>query len=276
MATSLNLDSLTVDKSGRVSFSGLGSGIDIQGTVDAIVAAKRVPIDRIEQRISDNELKAAAWQDLETLARALKSAVARLRGAVSFDRSSDIFEAKQAFATASRSDSQTPSAAADVLGVTVTNAAQATSHTVQVQQIAAAHKVASTSLSGALDDALALSGSFTINGQTITVDAGDSLLDLRDRINAANAGADATGTTASIVSISASEHVLILTADATGTDATISAAESGGSVLQDLGIVDGGGAFQNELQEPLDALLLVDGMGTTIVRQSNTVDDVFA
>ena len=132
--------------------------------------------------------------------------------------SSDIFEAKQAFATASRSDSQTPSAAADVLGVTVTNAAQATSHTVQVQQIAAAHKVASTSISGALDDALALSGSFAINGQTITVDAGDSLLDLRDRINAANAGADATGTTASIVSISASEHVLILTADATGTD----------------------------------------------------------
>src|SRR5688572_479863 len=99
MATNLNLDSLTVDKSGRVSFSGLGSGIDIQGTVDAIVAAKRVPIDRIEQRISDNELKVAAWQDLDALARALKSAVERLRGAVSFDRSSDIFEAKQAFAT---------------------------------------------------------------------------------------------------------------------------------------------------------------------------------
>ena len=276
MATNLNLDSLTVDKSGRVSFSGLGSGIDIQGTVDAIVAAKRVPIDRIEQRISDSELKIAAWQDLDRLARALKSAVERLRGAVSFDGSADIFEAKQAFATTSRSDSQTPSAAADIVGVTVTNAAQATSHSVQVQQIAAAHKVASTSISGALDDALALSGSFTLNGQTITVDAGDSLLDLRDRINAANTGADATGATASIVSISASEHVLILTADATGTLATISAAESGGSVLQDLGLVDGGGGFQNQLQEPLDAELLVDGLGTTIVRQSNTIDDVFA
>jgi flagellar hook-associated protein 2 len=275
MATNLNLDSLTVDKSGRVTFSGLGTGIDIQGTVDAMVAAKRVPIDRIEQRISDNQLKAAAFQDLNTLALALKSAVDQLRGAVSFDNSSDIFKAKQAFATSSRSDSQAPSAAAEIIGVSVTSAAQATSHSVQVQQIAAAHKVASNSITGALNDALALSGSFEINGQTITIAAGDSLLDLRDRINAANAGAGATGTTASIVSISATEHVLILTADLTGTDATIGAADSGGSVLQDLGILDGG-AFQNELQEPLDAELLVDGLGTMIVRQSNTIDDVFA
>ena len=276
MATNLNLDSLTVDTSGRVSFSGLGTGIDIQAAVDGIVAARRVPIDRIEQRISDNQLKGAAFEDLNTLALALKSAVAQLRGALSFDGSSDIFEAKQVFATSARSDAVTPSAAAGILGVTVTNAAQATSHSVQVQQIAAAHKVASDSVIGALDDALALSGSFEINGQTITIGASDSLLDLRDRINAANTGANATGTTASIVSVSATEHVLILTADQTGTDAEIAAADSVGSVLEDLGVLDGVGAFQNELQEPLDAKLLVDGLGTTIVRQSNTINDIFA
>jgi len=276
MATNLNFDSLKVDSSGRASFSGLGSGIDIHGTVDAIVAAKRIPIDRIEQRISDNEAKVAALSDLNALALNLKGAVEQLRGAVSFDGSADIFEAKQAFATTSRADSQTPSAAADIVGVTLTNAAQATSHTVEVQQTAAAHKVASASIDGALEEPLALAGTFEINGQAITLEATDSLLDLRDRINAANAGADATGVTASIVSISDSEHVLILTADETGTDAAIGVADTGGSVLQDLGLIDGGGGFQNELQEARNALLLVDGLGTTIERQSNTVDDVFS
>ena len=68
MATNLNLDTLKVDSSGRASFSGLGSGIDIQGTVDAIIEAKRIPIDRIEQRISGNQAKVAALNDLNGLA----------------------------------------------------------------------------------------------------------------------------------------------------------------------------------------------------------------
>jgi flagellar hook-associated protein 2 len=276
MATNLNLDSLRVDSSGRASFSGLGSGIDIQGTVDAIIKAKRIPIDRIEQRISSSQAKIAALNDLNGLALTLKGAVEQLRGAISFDGSADIFEAKQGFATTSRSDSQTPSAAAEIVGVTLTNAAQATSHTVQVQQIATAHKVASASVDAGIDDALALAGTFEINGRAITLEATDSLLDLRDRINAANAGASATGVTASIVSISASEQVLILTADATGTDAQIGVADTVGSVLQDLGLSDGGDGFPNEIQEARNAQLLVDGLATPIERQSNTVDDVFS
>jgi flagellar hook-associated protein 2 len=276
MATSLNFDSLVIDGSGRVSFSGLSSGIDLQKAVDGLIAAKRLPIDRIEQRISKNQVKIAAFQDLRARALNLKSALDTLRGVPSLDRSGDIFEAKQAFATASRADAQTPSEAAAIVGVAVTNRSQAASHTIEVQQIAAAHKVASDIIAGGLQDALGLSGTFVINGRTVTVASADSLLDLRDAINAANAGKDATGVTASIVSISAAEQVLILTADATGTAATISAADAGGAVLRSLGLLDGGGAFNNELQAGQNAELLVDGLGTVIERQSNTVDDVVA
>ena len=144
-----------------------------------------------------------------------------------------------------------------------------------MQQIATAHKVASGSIAAGLNDPLGLSGSFQINGQTITADPTDTPLGLRDRINAANAGATATGVTASIVSISASQQVLILTADKTGTDAAITAADTSGSVLQGLGVIDGTGAFQSELQPAQNAVILVDGLGTTIERQSNTVDDAF-
>ena len=275
MATNLNFDTLKVDSSGRASFSGLGTGIDLQGTVNSIIQAKRIPLDRIEQRISGNQAKVAALQDLSGLALTLKGAVEQLRGAVSFDRSADIFEAKQAFATASRADSQTPSAAAEIVGVTLTNAAQATGHSIEVQTVAAAHKVASASINGDRNDPLGLAGTFEINGQAVTLAATDDLFDLRDRINAINAGADASGVTASIVSISDSEHVLILTADETGTDAAIGAADLSGGVLQSLGVIDGGGAFQDELQVARNAELLVDGLASVIERQSNTIDDVF-
>ena len=275
MATSLNFDSLVIDGSGRASFSGLATGIDLQKAVDGLMAAKRVPIDRIEQRISKNQLKVAAFQDLRALASNLKSALDRLRGVPSFDRVGDIFAAKQAFASSSRADAQTPSEATAIVGVAVTNRSQAASHTIQIQQIAAAHKVASDGIAGTLDDPLGHSGTVTINGRSIAVDSSDSLLALRDAINAANAGTNATGVSASIVSISASEQVLILTADDTGTDATISAADTGGTVLQSLGLLDGGGAFKNELQVAQNAELLVDGLSTMIERQSNTVDDVF-
>ena len=63
----LNVNNLSVDKNGRVSFSGLGSNIDFQGVIDSIVAAKRIPIDRLETEVSTNESKIAALGDLRTL-----------------------------------------------------------------------------------------------------------------------------------------------------------------------------------------------------------------
>jgi flagellar hook-associated protein 2 len=275
METQLNLDSLTVDKTGRVSFSGLGSGIDIQGTVDAIIEAKRLPIDSIEQRISERDTQIAALQSLRSLALGLRDAVAGLRGAVSYDKSGDVFAAKQAFATSRRADTDPPSSAADLLGVTVTNQAQATSHTVEIQQIATAHKVASGSQLGALADPLGLAGVFGINGASVTVAASDSLLDLRDKINAVNTGSSPSGVTASLVSVSAGEHVLVLTADETGASHAMTLTDDSGTVLEDLGVLDGVGLIENQLQAANSALLAVDGLASPISRESNTIDDVF-
>ena len=275
MATNLNFDSISVDKSGRVSFSGLGTGIDLQKTVDSIIAARRIPIDRIEQRVEQRATRAAALQDLQSLSVTLRGAADRLKGAVSFDGAGDIFEAKQAFATSSRSDGTTPSSAADLVGVQVTHAAQATGHSLEVLQVAGAHKIASAGVAGTPGDALGASGTFTINGRTIAVGAGDDLLDLRDRINAANGGENATGVSASVVSLAEDDHVLILTADQTGTDRVISVLDTTGGVLQGLGVIDGAGTIQNELRAAANARFRVDGLSTTLERQGNTVDDVF-
>ncbi|HET6519821.1 MAG TPA: flagellar filament capping protein FliD [Geminicoccaceae bacterium] len=271
----LNLNSLSIDKSGRATFSGLGSGIDFRAAVDAIVAAKKIPVDRLERRISANEAKVAAFQGLRSLLLGLRGAADRLRGAISLDGAGDVFKAKQAFASTRRADSTAPSAPTDLIGLTVTNAAQATSHGVEIVQVAAAHKVASATVDGARGDALGHAGTIEINGRAITIAATDSLLDVRDRINGANTGTDATGVGASVVSISATEHVLVLTAAKTGADNAIAVADAAGTVLQDLGVTDGGGAFQNELQAAQNAKLKVDGLAATIERPSNTIDDLF-
>jgi flagellar hook-associated protein 2 len=274
MATNLNFDSLNVDNTGRASFSGLASGIDLQGTVDALIAVKRIPVDRIEQRISDNQAKIAAFEDMRALTLNLRSAVETLRGAVSFDNSGDIFAAKQGFATTSRADATAPSEAANLIGVTFTNQAQATNHTIEILQTATAHKVASDTVAGALDDDLGLSGTFEVNGRAITIEGTDNLLEVREKINAANSGDNASGVTASIVSLSDTEHTLILTADETGTDSLITATDTSGSVLESLGVLDTG-AIKNQLQDGLNARLQVDGLATVIERQSNTIDDIF-
>ncbi len=286
MATNLNLDSLNVDSTGRVSFSGLNSGIDVQGVVDGIVAARRIPIDTIEQRISDNDARIAVLNDIETLSRNLLDAVDGLSGQVSFDGSSDIFEAKSVFATSSRTDTTSPSTAAEILGATVTNRAQATRHSIEVVQTASAHKIASDGINSTTTDALNLQGTFEINGTSVTLATDDSLLDLRDKINAANTGDTPSGVTASIISISDNQQILTLTADETGTDSAITLTDSGGAsapgddeILLSLGVIDGTSAIKNELQSANNAQIRVDGLeaigGVDVIeRSSNTIDDV--
>jgi len=286
MATNLNIDNLRVDANGRVSFSGLDSGVDSQAAIDGIISARSIPIDRIEQRISDNETRIAVLNDIQDLTRNLLDAASSLRGDISFDSSNDIFETKGVFASSSRTDTDTPSVAAEILGASVTNRAQATRHSIEVVQIAAANKVASDAINTDTTDALNLQGTFEVNGIGVSLSSNDSLLDLRDRINAANTGDSPSGVTASIISISESDHVLTLTADETGLDATISLTDSGGAgapgddqVLESLGIFDGG-AIKNELQAAANAQIRADGLEQlgnvdVIERSSNTIDDVF-
>ncbi len=87
----INLNNLSVDSSGRVIFSGLSSGIDLQGIVTDIIAAKRIPIDSIETRITENVDQIAALGDLRALLTSLRQSLHSLRGAVTFGNAGDVF-----------------------------------------------------------------------------------------------------------------------------------------------------------------------------------------
>ncbi|MFQ5773248.1 MAG: flagellar filament capping protein FliD [Kiloniellaceae bacterium] len=242
-----NLNNVTVDASGKVTFSGLSSGIDFNKVTDDIIAAKRIPIDSIEAQITENTDKITALEDLRGLLTALRDSLDDLRGKVSVGNAGNIFAAKQVFASTSRTDGLVPSAAANLLGASATNAAANDSHTIEVLRVAAAHKVASTTFTSKTT-ALALSGNFEVTGSkasaTIAVTATDTLQDIRDRINNANTGTTATGMTASIVQAATSQFILVLTSDDTGQSMRIT---DTGTVLSGLGIssTNGAGGFRN-------------------------------
>ncbi|MFQ5785755.1 MAG: flagellar filament capping protein FliD [Alphaproteobacteria bacterium] len=238
----LNLSNLTVDSSGRASFSGLSSGVDFASAVDSIIAAKHIPIDTLQSRITGNEDKIAALTDFKALLQTLKNATSSLRGAVSVDGAGNTFKNKLAFASASRTDGQTPSPVSSLLGATVTNAAATGSHEIEIRRTATAHKISSQSFSSPTT-ALGLSGSFTIsNGatdKTITVAAGDTLLDIRDRINNTNTGTSPSGATASVVTVTSGTSFLIITKDDAGADLVIT---DSGNILSGLGLSSSNGA----------------------------------
>lgn len=347
MLEGINLNNLSVDESGRVSFSGLSSGIDLQGTVDAIIAARRIPVDRLEATVEQNEEKIASLKDLRTILESMRTSLSRLFGQVTFGNNNDIFSAKQAFASSSRVDGTTASAAGNLIGVTVDNAAATSNHTIEILQTAKAHKVSSDQITnpsaavgfGASDeftissdrtrtsfqssvaplgttplgsagtleftddngtvigtvsylatdtiDDLATAISTNVTGVTATVDnvangvrlnltgtdafrmtettvtgsvltdfqlgvtkiavsSATTLNDLRDLINQANLGANATGINASVVTVTASESYLVLTADDTGV--TMDLADTSGTPLDTLGILVGATVTGNLLE----------------------------
>jgi flagellar hook-associated protein 2 len=254
----INFNNVTVSSTGQVTASGLSSGIDWTSVVNSIIQARSIPIDQLSTSITTNNSQISAYQQFQSLLGAFKDALNILQGSVSFDKSTDAFASKQVFSSVSRTDGQTPTAAADIVGVTATNAAATGTHTIEVLQTAAAEKDSSDALAST-STALGLTegDQFAINGATITVSASDTLTSLRDRINAADTGASPTGVTASIVSVSASQNFLVLTADNTGQPITF--ANTTGTPLDSIGITSGGSA-KHQLIAAQSAQLYADGL----------------
>lgn len=274
MASSINLNSLSFDSQGRPVFSGLGTGIDSKTAIDNLVKAKRLPAASLETKITNNQKQLTALKELRSTLNTLQNSIASMRGAITFGDVSNVFAMKQTSASTSRTDGLSPTAAGNLVGVTVKNSAPIGSQTLEVRRVATAHKIASGSFASTTS-ALSLSGSFTINNgtspTTITVASTDSLVDIRDRINNANTGTNATKVTASIVSVSATQNILVLTNDNLGTDLNITDA---GTVLSGLGLsANNGATFTNVLQRAETARLTANGLTNPKHFESSRVSD---
>jgi flagellar hook-associated protein 2 len=129
-----------------------------------------------------------------------------------------------------------PLSGRDVISVSAAKGAAPGSYAVEVLATAQTEKLAGA-VAATATTALGVAGSFALNGRTITVAADDTLNSLRDKINAANAGAGSDGVSAT-VQAAGSGMRLVLTASSTGA-AGIQTTDDGAGTLQALGFHDG-------------------------------------
>jgi flagellar hook-associated protein 2 len=201
-----------------ISFSGLASGLDTTSIISQLTTTAQIPITTLNTQITGYNSQLTDWQTLNTNLAALQTAVTAL--------------SSQSTTNVPTANSSNPATA------TITSQVGATlgSHTLSVTQLAQAQEVVSASESSGTT-ALGQTGSFTLNGKTVQINSSDALQDVASKINAAGAGV-----TANVIAVGTNDYRLTLSSTQTGTANSIAAADTGGTVLSSLGLIQSGTA----------------------------------
>lgn len=196
------------------TFSGLASGFDTTGIIQKMTEFAQKPIMAMQTKEQTYNNQLTGWQDFNLKLASLQSAMSALA-------------LPGTFTATSASSSSTA-----VASITSVPGAVTGDHSISVGNLAQAQKVVSKAFSSG-SAPLGQSGSFTLNGKTIALDASNTLGDLAVKINAAGASASAT-----VVNVGPNDFRLTLTSTATGTANALSVADSGGgTLLTTLGVI---------------------------------------
>jgi len=204
--------------------SGL-TAADINKLIQATLDAQRGPIRTLTAQKDQLNIRKAVYSDLKTKLLALEDIIE--------DLDSSDYDTVFDDITATSSDT-------DVLTASVASGATNGTYTIDVNSLATAHKVRSASQTSS-SDALNKSGTFTLNGVSITVETTDSLMDIRNAINS-TAYTNGKEITASILTAADTENYLIIEAASTGASNAITYTDTDG-ILSDLGMLSGEGSF---------------------------------
>ncbi len=233
----------------RFTVSGVASNIDWQAMVAEIMRVERAGLDRIAQRRARVDRLDSTWTDLGARLREVQTRAAALRVPGLF--------------SGHRAESSAPS----LVQATAGPGATAGTHDLRVQSLAAQHRVVSIAHASA-GAALGLTGSFQVNGRTITLGPQHSLADLVVLVGAADAGVQAA-----VVTAAPGEHYLVLTASRSGTANAINLADGATRVATALGLLTPAGA-PNTLTPAANAVFQLNGL--TLTRSANRIDDAMA
>ena len=212
------------------------------------IAAQSAPIDKMNAQKDQLSVKKALYSDLKEKLSSLQNIVDDL-----MNDDSAVFDSMKVV-----------SSDTGVVSATAKSSATSGNYNIYVSNLAQSHTVNSDRQATSIEP-LNLAGKFTINGVTIEIEEDDSLEDIMKAINNADYE-DGEEIEATII-----DSHLIMKSVSTGTSHEIAAADTEGSILEDLGIVDGG-SFKTVLQDAEDAEFTVNGI--QITRESNeNIDD---
>lgn len=217
--------------------SGLSSGFDWRSMIDELMEVEYQRVDLVENKKSDYESQLTEWQSFNTMLLALKTAAGNLSEPEDF-----------ALFTSAMSTNSSTYEASDLLSITTNSDASIGTYTLKVTQLATAEKLSSSSFSD-YSEALGsgYEGDILINGCIISITQSDSLADVRDKINSANAGSTPSGVTASIVSYGTNDYRLTLTSDDTGETGISLLNGSATDILSTFGFTDSTRTAKNHI-----------------------------
>jgi flagellar hook-associated protein 2 len=253
-----------------------GSGIDTQALIKDLTDAKLIPATKLQDQIKINDDKSAALGEFQTLMGKLKDAVSALRNPPGVGNAADdAFK----YRTANIS-SNTGVDGGNYVSVTASPGAALQSYTISdITSLAQARKQATGDISIATADAAAVSatpaggqfkaGTFTLNGQSITLNDGESLNSVAAKFNSLS---DKTGVSASIIKISDGTYQLSFSATKSGTDADFdfNNVSKPGTLSDPDGVFSG--VTVSDKQDAKNAVFSFNGV--PITRQSNTISDM--
>ncbi len=246
-----------------LSSLGVGSGLDATSIVSQLMAAERQPLTALTTKQSSYQSKLTAYGTVSSGLSQFRDALATLSSSQKL-----------------QSVTTTP-ADATLLSATGGTGAVPGEYSVEIKQLAQAHRLASTGQASAtaaigssesvvtFDFGNAADSSTFAGNKQIILAAGSSLADMRDAIN--NAG---LGVKANIVNNgSGTPYQLTLSSSQAGAANSMRITVAGDSAVSDLLSYDPAGTKQmSQTIAAQDALLDVNGVSVT--KTSNTVSDV--
>lgn len=232
-----------------ISSPGVGSGLDVQAIVSQLMSLERRPLQALQQSKSTLDAQLSAYGRISSSLSTFQSALNDLKN----------LDAFQVYSVNSSND-KAITAEAD-------SSAAAGSVNIQVNRLAQVHKLGSVAVVDTTTTTLGSGGdrmTLTVDGNAVELEVGGmTLTQIRDTVNAADAGVTAT-----LITESASSHRLVLTAAETGSAKAIGLSFTGamGAALGMNTINDVGSLAE------LDAEITIDNT-YTITRGSNVIDD---
>lgn len=235
-----------------ISSLGVGSGLDLTTLLTNLRTAEN-------QRLTPIKNQQTSYNAQLTGVSAVKSALDKLNTATNALAKSESFGIVKG--SIDEITNTKVASTNKAFTATTTGKAVASDYSIEVKQLAKAHSISSsmqtsaTSALSATDTTLKIAQA---NGKTLSIDikGGETTLnDVRDAINKANGGVNA-----SVVKAKDNEYYLMITAKDTGTKGEMTLTDNGGVL----------GATTEKVAAK-NSVIVANGM--TIERQSNTIED---
>lgn len=256
-----------------ISSPGIGSGLDVAGIVNQLVALERRPLDALDSKEAQAQAKGTAYDSLKSALSAFQTAVAGLAS-----------PAKFAAVTAAVGDTKVASVSATSSALSAVG-----TYSFEVQSLAQAHRLKSENFPSAssvvgtgtltIQFGTYADGDFTANADkaagTIEIDSSHaSLAGVRDAINAAN-----VGVAASIVNDGGGDRLTIVsktTGEASALRITVEDDDLDNADAEGLSALaydasDGGVSNLTQAAAAKNATVEIDGI--LVSKATNTISD---